>query len=863
MYILLVFGGDAPLWAQQTKQLYIANDDHTDYMWTANEAAYDSAFVKMLDYYLFQIDSTKGEPDDLQARFNCDGSYWLKVYEKYRSPKQFNKLVEAIRSGHISSPLNSLVSTYGAQPTEAVIRGMYDAGKLERKLGLRFPLAVSMENQTLPLGLSSIWAGCGAKYSWKGVCACASRIPDDEFRHRKHQLYHYTGLDSSSVLMKWYNLGPNNTYLGGYAEARGGQKPKVPAESIGTMLNYLDRMCGDETGGYPYNIAGAFGYGWDELATYVSPDFITAAKKKTNSQIKVRISNEIDFFEEVERKYKNLPREAVSYGNDWDTYCVSMNETTAKVRRATEKLRSAEALSSIIAAKKDSKFGNQLTAARELAWESYGMYWEHDWTADGPVSRKERADWQIKIQEQISSYVDTLFNQSVQTMGNYIKKGANPRFFVFNSLNWVRNDVADFAYNGSKAIKVIDLSTGKETPFQFITKANKSFIRLQADSIPSVGYKVFELQKGSARSFPAAATVKGDYVSNTYYRLKLSPSGAITEIFDIAAARQLVKLTDGKYVNDLGTPDINDGEKLVVESQGPVSLTLKAVSRNPLMHTVRVTLYAKSPRIEVENELQENFADIKTWAFSFDLKGQTTRHEELGAVITAKNEHNGGHYASQSARYDWLTFNHFVNLSEDNYGVTLSNLDCSFFRLGNSRPDSLFEDASQINALAGGQTDVYQQPLPKKDSVVLGIRGQNGETKFNYHFAIGSHSSAFDPTASMKFSLEHQNPLLTGEATGSTQASSLTSYSLLSVTDPSVILWSVKPAEEGISKGLITRFWNTKNRSVNTLINYNGGISKAWRVSHLETDEEELSLVNKGLMLPIRANQILTYRILP
>jgi alpha-mannosidase len=131
--------------SQTVKRIYIANDDHTDYMWTANEAQYDTAFVKMLDYYLLQIDSTKDNPSDFQARFNCDGSYWLTVYEKYRSPTQFNKLIEAIRSGHVSSPLTALVSTYGAQPTEAVIRGMYAAGQLERRFDVRFPLAVSME----------------------------------------------------------------------------------------------------------------------------------------------------------------------------------------------------------------------------------------------------------------------------------------------------------------------------------------------------------------------------------------------------------------------------------------------------------------------------------------------------------------------------------------------------------------------------------------------------------------------------------------------------------------------------------------------------------------------------------------------
>ena len=40
---------------------------------------------------------------------------------------------------------------------------------------MRFPLVAAMENQTLPGGLASLWAGAGARYSWRGVCGCASR----------------------------------------------------------------------------------------------------------------------------------------------------------------------------------------------------------------------------------------------------------------------------------------------------------------------------------------------------------------------------------------------------------------------------------------------------------------------------------------------------------------------------------------------------------------------------------------------------------------------------------------------------------------------------------------------------------------
>jgi len=162
--------------AVQPTRIYLANDDHTDYMWTADAETYNVVFVDMLDYYLRLADETKDNPSPYRSRFNADGTYWLWQYERRKSPVEFQRLVARIKDGTISTPMNTLVSCYGGQPLEAVLRGMYYAGRLERRHGLRFSMAVAMENQTLPLGLSSLWAGSGARYTWRGVCGCASKI---------------------------------------------------------------------------------------------------------------------------------------------------------------------------------------------------------------------------------------------------------------------------------------------------------------------------------------------------------------------------------------------------------------------------------------------------------------------------------------------------------------------------------------------------------------------------------------------------------------------------------------------------------------------------------------------------------------
>ena len=847
--------------AQAIKRIYLANDDHTDYMWTANEAQYDSAFVKMLDYYLDQIDSTKTYPPDFQARFNCDGSYWLRAYQKFRTKPQFERLINSIRSGHISSPLNLLVSTYGAQPTEAVIRGMYPAGKLEREFNLRFPLAVCMENQTLPLGLSSLWAGSGAKYSWRGVCGCVSRLSNKSLMHRKHQLYRYTGVDKRSVIMKWYNLAENNALPGGYAETRGEYKPKDTLAGLESAINHLEKMVDtiSANSNYPYSTAAAFGFGWDDLATYVSPYFINAAKANSNNQRKVRVSNEEDFFKDVETNYPNLPAESVTYGNEWDLYSPSMNETTARVRRALEQLRGAEALYTLIALK-DKNFATALDDIRRLAWESYGMYWEHDWTADGPTSRSERADWQIKISGQIAAYTDSLFTTAQKEFGNYFQAKENPRFYVFNPLSWERDDVADVYYNGKLPVRVFEVGTNKEMISQVIIKQGKTAIRIWAKNIPSVGYRIFEIRIANSMSRPMAAEVHGEYFINKYYKICLKKSGVITEFYDKKTGRQLIKSLNGKFANDLGTKNLEAGAALSMENAGPVSVTMKAISGDPLKHTARITLFSQSRRVEIEDSIQENFGDVKDWTFSFGLKNHNTRHEELGCIIKVKKQSNGGNYAEQNARYDWQTFNHFANMSEEDYGITLSNIDCSFFKLGNSTPDSLDENSTQLRALAGGQIDRYI--INQKDSVVLGINNQHGQKDFRYQFALIANHTKFNPVHAMKFSLEHQNPLITGMVTGKKAVYPEPFYSLMKLSVPNVLLWSLKPSEEGIDQGVIARFWNINNTKAQLVVTFNKMIKSAWQTSHIETNEKTITHIRNELQVNFEAQQINTYRVL-
>ena len=509
----------------QSRRIYLANDGHTDYLWTADEQTYERVFQEMIDYYLDLADATDANPATCQSRFNCDGNYWLWVYEKHRTPEEFQRLITRLRSGHFSAPMTTLVSCYGGQPAEAVLRGMYYAGRLERRHDLRFSLAVAMENQTLPLGLASLWSGAGARYSWRGVCACASKVPSKVLHRRPYEIYWYTGHDGQRVLMKWHSLASSgNKSIGGYAEAF---DPVAAVKFLDTDTEFLRRYRSPGAT-QPYAVRGAFGFGWDALdrktgqpylanekAYPVTDHFHNVAREHSTAERQVIVSNEEDFFRDFEALYgTQLPTESVTYGNEWELYSASMAETSACVRRSVEKLRPAELMATLVSLKEPA-FLRGREAARDLAFIDLGLYWEHDWTADGRVPRALRAAWQERLAGEIQVYVDTLHTDAAQRLGMLIQQpeATAQRFYVLNPLGWTRTDYADFAYSGSKNIHVQDVSIVSDVPHQFVRLGGATFLRVLASDVPSAGYKAFEILSGPGSAPTDAAATVG--VNNT------------------------------------------------------------------------------------------------------------------------------------------------------------------------------------------------------------------------------------------------------------------------------------------------------------------------------------------------------------
>jgi alpha-mannosidase len=328
--------------------------------------------------------------------------------------------------------------------------------------------------------------------------------------------------------------------------------------------------------------------------------------------------------------------------------------------------------------------------------------------------------------------------------------------------------------------------------------------------------------------------------------------GAIESIVSKkTGGQELVATIDGRSVNDLGP---GSGTLKVINS-GPVSVTVEAHASGPVAHTTQITLFRDLDRIAIRNEITANFSDLKTWAFSFALQSPEVWHEEIGAINHARLQ-SGGDYAAKYSRLDWLTLNHYVFMAgKDGIGITLSNADDAFMKLGHSTIangiSELDTSTPQISVLAGGQVD----------GPSLGIADQGGDKYFLQRFALHATRNG-SAAGSMRLALEDQNPLVAGQVTGG-NAYPETSFSLLSSTNPDVLLWALKPSEDGIDHGIITRFWNLSENANDFSVQFYGGIANASQITHIETNPTPVPLTAALLKASAKPWQLRSFSIVP
>ena len=267
-------------------------------------------FVEMLDYHLRLTDETADNPSPFQQPIQRRRRL---LAVELRTPQDAGR----VRAAHRPDPgagTSASRDTRSSRATAASRRRRCCAacitpGGWSAATACASPMAVAMENQTLPLGLASLWAGSGAQYSWRGVCGCASRVPTAPLAARATKSTGATGHDGQRVLMKWHSAGAE-----GNGRSAATPRPSTrwrPSSSSTRDPGFLSRYrapgarsptaCAppSASAGMPSIARPAQPVPRRPASSIPSPTtFTVIAQAETNAERQVIVSNEEDFFED-------------------------------------------------------------------------------------------------------------------------------------------------------------------------------------------------------------------------------------------------------------------------------------------------------------------------------------------------------------------------------------------------------------------------------------------------------------------------------------------------------------------------------------------------------------------------------------
>jgi hypothetical protein len=302
---------------------------------------------------------------------------------------------------------------------------------------------------------------------------------------------------------------------------------------------------------------------------------------------------------------------------------------------------------------------------------------------------------------------------------------AGPRIVVFNPLPWPRDGMATVQFPPGAACGLKDAATGQAVPCQQEAGA----ISFLARNVPGMGYRTYVPAASTPPAPPGEGASRSSVTStleNSFFRVRLDPArGVVASLVDKRSGRELVDAASeyglGQYVyerfdaddaaayvkaycrtvswwvfQDFAKPDLPPAKDVphVTASPGKFQLsvsrnalrtvaTMRAAAGKEVPHdvTVRVTLWADQPYIDVQWQVTDKKADPWPEAgwLCFPLKIDQPRFRlgRLGSVTDPAKD------IVRSGNFDTFCLNTGLNVvGSDSVGVGLCPIDSPLVGLG-------------------------------------------------------------------------------------------------------------------------------------------------------------------------------------
>ncbi len=576
-------------------------------------------------------------------------------------------------------------------------------------------------------------------------------------------------------------------------------------------------------------------FGWGDGGGGPTREHVEFARRAADLEgcPRVKLAGPVEFFKEIERQGIPPARYVgeLYFQAHRGTY-TSQARTKRGNRKSEVALREAELWSAAAQALTGFAFPAEETRTKlaEL-WRSVLTHQFHDILPGSSIRRVyEEAE---SAHAQVIAGAEEITSSATRALA---RKGRG--LTVFNSLNWPRTAFVPLP----KSWKAAGDESGQALRTQRV--AGTTYAEVM---VPSCGWTTVMPARRPATAPAAlgsAALAGKNELENEMLRLRFNDRGEITSIYDREADREIAAGPCNAFrmykdvpfqfdAWDLDSPyeftpvALDAPAKVQVLAQGPLMAQLRITRRlNRSTMSQTVTLRAGSRRVDFDTlvDWRETHKLLKV-AFAADCHANEAVHEIQFGHLRRPNHRSRQYDADrfEVANHKWSA------LVEEGRGFAVLN-DCKY----------------GLNVL-GNTIALTLLRAPKAPD----MEADQGPQRFTYAFYVWNGSLAESGVVREAYDLNH--PAVVAEGAGGTR-------SLFQVDAPTVVIESIKPAEDGAGH-IIVRLYESKRVTAACALSTTLPVKRAWATDLLENRIGELPLRGNAVRLDFRPFEIKTVRL--
>lgn len=738
-------------------EIFLLHHTHLDIGYTHHQDEVERIQWESLEEALRLGEASAGNPPGARFVWNPEGIWPVESYVTAHPGEETEALMEGIRKGWIELDGMYAGLLTGLANEEALLHA-FDAGlRLAERSGVPIRSEMLSDIPGFSWGLVEALSRNGIEYLSIGP----------NFGHR---IGHFTsalgdrpfwweGPSGGSRVLTWVSGG-------GYAWFHTG----LGYENITTQLDdekvfaYLDELF---SGAYPYDMTYLrYNIGSDNGP----PDpGLADAVKEWNARYAspvLTISGTTAAFQALEDRYgSSLPTYRGDLTGHWEDGAASSARETAMVRRVAESLPQTEALARMLGSRLDE-------GTLEDAWRNVLLFQEHTWgswnSISEPYSELTTTSWDRK----------RAFAEEAEALGQRLRRdalrelpGENPSPIpdpngpekiveVFNTLPWPRSGLVVLPQTTTRGLDRVLSEAGEPVASQRLQTGELAFL---AENVQTTSLARFSLHPGDPMGTAGDGEAGGLSGETSQFSLRIdSTTGDIASLVHRESGRELVAPGDGglneyiyipgrdptSAIGTRGPPEISWLEK------GPLVWAVRTSTpapglRGPLVR--EVNLVEGLDQVEVTNRLEKAWVldpEAVLFRFPFDLESPQVRIDVPFGSFRPELDQVPG------ACKNYFTVQRWVDLSDQDWGVTFTSLDAPLIQLGEIRSDPIVtgwvEEAESSPTLFSYVMNNYWETNYRA--------AQDDDVTFRYMMRV--HDGPFDEEEANRAGLDAARPLV-------------------------------------------------------------------------------------------------------